>query len=555
MVSRGLRESGMTLREIARTAPGQRGHICGKSDHVEIWNSGARGTPLRGAAIGAGRQARDHLARADEHGTAGRCGRPVRTDSRTDPRRGRSEGSAQRHHPGSRPGAAERAAAKSSTSRPSHWPGPSISRRHRACSSIRWSIAGTGRRRRTPRETSRSSAAGKATSSRPRPTRAIAVPVARKKDGSPVTGRVIARLFDLPDGAHSAPIRLASLGTAQPYLPADLAQPDATLTWHSSENYAGQQDARHTVPRAAWAFANCDNSPWPGTPDPSRICVKDAFRADRLYELVYTAKDPLVLGVGLAATRDIVSFFRHAQGGCLRHAESGGRRRRAHDQHRRLAVRQFHPHVHPSRASTRTRRTASSGTARFRESRRVRRRSTCASRCRAAPPACTSRAATASSGGRDYADKARGLKAAGLLDRCTATKTCPKIIEAFGSTEFWGLRMSPDLIGTDATRDLPLPANVRRYYYPSTTHGGGRGGFPIDAHDGREQPVHAAGQSEPGSRADPRADARAGRMGDEGHAASAEPLPDAGQRRPGDADARPHLACLISPGCRSAIAY
>ena len=136
-----------------------------------------------------------------------------------------------------------------------------------------------------------------------------------------------------------------------------------------------------------------------------------------------------------------------------------------------------------------------------------------------------------------YADKARGLKAAGLLDRCTAAKTCPKIIEAFGSTEFWGLRMSPDLIGTDAKRDLPLPANVRRYYYPSTTHGGGRGGFPIDAHDGREQPVHAAGQSEPGSRADPRADARAGRMGDEGHAASAEPLPDAGGRRPGDADA------------------
>jgi hypothetical protein len=80
-----------------------------------------------------------------------------------------------------------------------------------------------------------------------------------------------------------------------------------------------------------------------------------------------------------------------------------------------------------------------------------------------------------------YADKARGLKAAGLLDRCTATKTCPKIVEAFGSAEFWGLRMSPDLIGTDATRDLALPSNVRRYYYPSTTHGGGRGGFPVEA--------------------------------------------------------------------------
>ena len=54
------------------------------------------------------------------------------------------------------------------------------------------------------------------------------------------------------------------------------------------------------------------------------------------------------------------------------------------------------------------------------------------------------------------------------------------MIEAFGSTEFWGLRMSPGLIGTDARQDIPLPANVRRYYYPGTTHGGGRGGFSID---------------------------------------------------------------------------
>src|SRR5918994_3088348 len=70
----------------------------------------------------------------------------------------------------------------------------------------------------------------------------IAVPVARNKDGTPVTGPVIARFFDLPDGVHSTPIRLASLGTPQPYRPADLAEPGATLTWHTSENYAGQQD-------------------------------------------------------------------------------------------------------------------------------------------------------------------------------------------------------------------------------------------------------------------------------------------------------------------------
>ena len=51
---------------------------------------------------------------------------------------------------------------------------------------------------------------------------------------------------------------------------------------------------------------------FPGTPDPSRICLEHGFDPARLYELVYTAKDPLVLGIGFAATRDIVDFFRHA---------------------------------------------------------------------------------------------------------------------------------------------------------------------------------------------------------------------------------------------------
>ena len=76
-----------------------------------------------------------------------------------------------------------------------------------------------------------------------------------------------------------------------------------------------------------------------------------------------------------------------------------------------------------------------------------------------------------------YDDKARHLPAASLLDRCTATRTCPKVFETFGASEFWGLRMSPNLVGTSADADIPLPANVRRYYFPSVTHGGGAGGL------------------------------------------------------------------------------
>jgi hypothetical protein len=41
--------------------------------------------------------------------------------------------------------------------------------------------------------------------------------------------------------------------------------------------------------------------------------------------------------------------------------------------------------------------------------------------------------------------------------------------------------MSPSWVGTTAERDIPLPANVRRYYMPSTPHGGGPGGFTVVA--------------------------------------------------------------------------
>ena len=65
----------------------------------------------------------------------------------------------------------------------------------------------------------------------------------------------------------------------------------------------------------------------------------------------------------------------------------------------------------------------------------------------------------------------------GILDRCSATGTCPKIIETFGGSEVFALKMTASWVGTDPKNDIPLPDNVRRYYLPSSTHGGGGGGF------------------------------------------------------------------------------
>jgi hypothetical protein len=74
-----------------------------------------------------------------------------------------------------------------------------------------------------------------------------------------------------------------------------------------------------------------------------------------------------------------------------------------------------------------------------------------------------------------YQDHVRQLPARGILDRCKRTETCPKVIETFGGAEVYALKMTTSWVGTDARRDIPLPSNVRRYYLPSSTHGGGNG--------------------------------------------------------------------------------
>lgn len=66
------------------------------------------------------------------------------------------------------------------------------------------------------------------------------------------------------------------------------------------------------LPRDAWTFGRPTS---PDTPDqllndPSWITLKSGFEAGRVYQLTYTAANPPVVGLGLAAMRDAISFFR-----------------------------------------------------------------------------------------------------------------------------------------------------------------------------------------------------------------------------------------------------
>ncbi len=138
----------------------------------------------------------------------------------------------------------------------------------------------------------------------------VQVPVAHNPDGSSITGPVLARIFNA-SGPNSSPMYVAN--NPVPYQPASLDTAKATLTTHASETIDGKIGQTATVAPGDWAWAKCDaGHPFPGTPDPTQVCLKNGFDPALLYQVIFTAKDPPVLGIGFAAFRDLGSFFRYA---------------------------------------------------------------------------------------------------------------------------------------------------------------------------------------------------------------------------------------------------
>lgn len=295
----------------------------------------------------------------------------------------------------------------------------------------------------------------------------MVAPTAKHPDGSSITGPVMARFVDMPVGTTTLPIiRGRVTGTATP---ASFDTTKATLTRRMSED-----GSRVAVAPADWAFADCTQTPFPGQPDHAKACLKGGFDPAFLYELVYIAKDPPVHGIGFAATRDLIAFLRkegstNPLGGSVRHTVAQGTSQSGNylrsflslgfnqDERGQRVFDGINPHIAARQLAMNIRFAAPSGAAEMFEP-----------------------GSEGTLWWDDYADTARGRSTSSLLARCRAAAMCPKIVETFGSAEFYSLRMSPNLVGTRADHDIPLPAHVRRYFIAGVRHGGGRGGFSPD---------------------------------------------------------------------------
>jgi hypothetical protein len=118
----------------------------------------------------------------------------------------------------------------------------------------------------------------------------IQVPIARNPDGSSITGPSYEYINF--DDARSVRYELT-------YPAATRDKSKATLTVR-----ARLDDPAARIPDGGWEYV-----------DDTTIRLLPAgtpFKQSHVYEFVYTAKDPVVAALGLAATRDLMSFLRHA---------------------------------------------------------------------------------------------------------------------------------------------------------------------------------------------------------------------------------------------------
>ena len=133
--------------------------------------------------------------------------------------------------------------------------------------------------------------------------------VAHNADGSAITGVVRTELL--------TPVATRTIGLAQSsqvqdfppdsysnYPPASLDNAGATLTVR-----AHAQDRADAIPNSQWSFGVCGEA-GAVTPDAGHLCMAAGFQPGLLYELIYQAKDPTVLALGFVATRDLGAFLR-----------------------------------------------------------------------------------------------------------------------------------------------------------------------------------------------------------------------------------------------------
>lgn len=307
----------------------------------------------------------------------------------------------------------------------------------------------------------------------------LAAPVIRTEP--PITGRV--RCEFVPGGkTRRMVVNWANHGS---YRPTDAGRASATLTVRSRP---GAQ--RRAIPRDQWTLHVSDVSSDSSSQLPLVEVEMPAGMLDgALYELIYEAADPLVMGVGFTAVRDLIAALKHGTGDG-NPLVSGGRSpiRRAHgfgvsqsgrflrefvysgfneDEQGRAVFDGLIPHV------------AGGGLGSFNH--------------RFAQP-------TRHSNQHDHHDYPPDRfpfaydvqtdplsgNSDGILRRAIESKTVPRILHTQSAAEYWTRAGSLPHTDPLGLRDAVIPEGVRIYAFGGTQHG--PAGWPVQRGTGQAPP-------------------------------------------------------------------
>lgn len=130
------------------------------------------------------------------------------------------------------------------------------------------------------------------------------LPIATGPGGAPITGVVRYEYYDRAEGSYTTNLE-GSAGFR--------AYPPAAVDASHAELYVSESESSRAVrvPSNQWAFGSCPTGKASLVPDATDLCYFPGFDHTKIYQLIYEAKDPIVLGLGFAATRDVASFLRY----------------------------------------------------------------------------------------------------------------------------------------------------------------------------------------------------------------------------------------------------
>ena len=283
----------------------------------------------------------------------------------------------------------------------------------------------------------------------------IAVPIAANPDGSPIVGPALEEFVVDNDSTMTGTLT---------YPAASRDTTRASLTVRTRYT-----DVPEPIDAGGWEYIDARTIRLrpPGT----------RFEQGRLYELAYPARDPQVAGLGFAAVRDVVAFLRHAatddQGAPNPLAGSVGQVLTMGISQAGRFLRDF---VHLGFNGDERERQVFDGVLNW-----IGGASGGFFNYRFAQPFRTHRQHIARwFPEREFpfanhllTDPVTG-RTDGRLERCRATGTCPRLMEANSANEYWVKGAS--LLHTDLEgNDLPDPPEVRFYLFSSLPHAAGIG--------------------------------------------------------------------------------